>query len=225
MRRDVFLIRHAPIDWSGAAPGPQEAPHAQPTDGPIARLAGRSNPPAALSAALPDAATLERARRLLPDLAGAPPLTSPALRCVQTCAALWPDQQPLPCPALWEQDFGAWEGRPLASLPDLGPLSREELARARPHGGESFAQAAARIQAGILGLLAAPLPPGRPGGASAAPPLVLVAHAGTVRAALGLALGASAQGLAFEIAPLSLTHLRALGQGQWSIACVNQALA
>ena len=52
--------------------------------------------------------------------------------------------------------------------------------------------------------------------------ITIVAHAGVVRAALGLALGYVAQGLAFQVAPLSLTSLIALPGGGWSIAGVNR---
>ena len=51
--------------------------------------------------------------------------------------------------------------------------------------------------------------------------VAVVAHAGVIRAALGLALGAPARGLAFQVAPLSLTRLVALPGGAWSIAEVN----
>ena len=55
---------------------------------------------------------------------------------------------------------------------------------------------------------------------AAARDVTIVAHAGTVRAGLALAVGATAA-LAFEIAPLSVTRLRALPGGGWSIAEVN----
>ncbi len=50
--------------------------------------------------------------------------------------------------------------------------------------------------------------------------VAIVAHAGTIRAALALALGTVPAALAFEIAPLSLTRLRRHARG-WSVACVN----
>ncbi len=56
-------------------------------------------------------------------------------------------------------------------------------------------------------------------------PAIIVTHAGVIRAALGLALGEAAQGLAFEIAPFSATLLTALPGGEWSIGFVNQPLA
>lgn len=135
-------------------------------------------------------------------------MASPALRCRQTADALFPGQDITFDSALWEQDFGGEDGLALRDLPDLGPLSREALATRRPSGGESFSDMAARV-APALDAAA------RPGGRVA-----IVAHAGTVRAGLALALGAVPAALAFEVAPLSVTRLRALPDG-WSIMSVN----
>lgn len=135
---------------------------------------------------------------------------SPALRCQQTAQALWPDQ---PAPdhdaRLWEQDFGAWEGVAFADLPDLGKLSAQDLAAHCPPGGESFADLCRRIEPALHGL------------AALAGRVAIVAHAGVIRAALGLALGGVERGLAFRIAPLSLTSLTALPDGTWSVGQVN----
>lgn len=133
---------------------------------------------------------------------------SPALRCRQTAAALW--AEPVTVEArLWEQDFGDWEGMAFADLPDLGDLGVEALAAHRPPGGESFldlVERVAPVAASLAGL----------GGRVA-----VVAHAGVIRAVLGLALGSAARGLAFQVAPLSLTRVVAAGGG-WSIAEVNR---
>ncbi|WP_252733738.1 histidine phosphatase family protein [Paracoccus marinaquae] len=129
-------------------------------------------------------------------------LCSPARRCRQTAAALGlaPDRT---CDWLWEQDFGIWEGLAYDALPDLGALPPAGLAAHRPEGGESFDDMAARIHAGISGLDHDAL---------------LVAHAGTVRAALALVVGPAA--LSFSVAPLSLTVLRRAGAG-WAVEAVN----
>ncbi|SMO57019.1 histidine phosphatase family protein [Paracoccus laeviglucosivorans] len=126
-------------------------------------------------------------------------LCSPALRCRQTCDAM--DLHPRLNAALWEQDFGIWEDGP---VPDLGPLSHAELASHRPDKGESFLDMAARVQPLLKGL----------GGTAA-----IVAHAGTVRAALALAVGPAA--LAFSVAPLSLTVLTRHSDN-WAVECVNR---
>lgn len=137
-------------------------------------------------------------------------LISPARRCVQTAAALWPDAMPAQNADLWEQNFGSWEGVAFADLPDLGALSVQDLAAHRPPQGESFLDVANRI-APIFDALS------QHGGRVA-----VVAHAGVIRAALGLALGQAALGLSFQIAPLSLTTIIALPNRQYSIAAVNK---
>jgi broad specificity phosphatase PhoE len=166
------------------------------------RLCGRRDVPARLD----DRATLARLAAALRGVRQV--VTSPALRCRQTAEALFPGAAPASDPRLWEQDFGAEDGMAYADLPDLGPLPREALAERRPPGGESFADMAARVIPALEEL------------AGAEEPVVVVAHAGTVRAGLALALGSVPAALAFEVAPLSLTRLRRLG-GAFSVACVN----
>lgn len=132
---------------------------------------------------------------------------SPALRCQQTAAALW-GQAPQIDPRLREQDFGDWEGMAHADLPDLGPMPQRDLATFTPPNGESFAQLCARAMPALMDL-----PAGRH---------IIVAHAGTVRAALGIALGVAHLGLGFSVAPLSLTRLsRDLVTGVWALHFVN----
>lgn len=122
-------------------------------------------------------------------------IASPALRCRQTAELLWPGCEIATDPRLWEQDFGAWEGMNSADIPDLGPLSHAELARHRPPGGESFADLCARAEPALRAL------------ATSKEHIGLLVHAGTIRAALALALRDFAAALAFDIVPLSVTHL------------------
>lgn len=140
---------------------------------------------------------------------------SPALRCVQTASALWPTCVPARIdPDLWEQDFGDWEGLPFADLPDLGPLPPGDLATHRPPRGESFADVCARIAPALIA--AADL-----GGH-----VVIIGHAGTVRAAIAHATGSIPAALAFQIAPLSLTTLSMIApDGAWSVASVNRTFS
>lgn len=168
------------------------------------RLAGRSD----VAAVLPPAPRLARLRRLLgmPDRLW----VSPARRCLATAEALFPGLQPMPDPRLWEQDFGAWEGQAAADLPDPGPLDRSGLAALRPPGGESFAELFDRTAPALRAAVAE-------GGRVA-----VVAHAGTVRAALGLALGEPAAGLAFQVDPLGVTCLRAFPGSTWAVQWVNR---
>ncbi|WP_299909535.1 histidine phosphatase family protein [uncultured Paracoccus sp.] len=172
----LYLIRHAP-----------------PLNG--GRLAGRRDVAADCSDA-PAFAALRARITHVPSI-----WASPALRCRQTAEALGlaADLHP----ELWEQDYGAWENLPFADLPDLGPLSPDELARHRPEGGESFAEMAARVLPRL---------------AEAEGDTVIVAHAGTVRAALSMVVGPAA--LSFAVSPLSLTILRRSG-ADWSVEAVN----
>lgn len=184
---ELMLIRHAPALHGG-------------------RLCGRTDVPADCSDAPRIAALRGRIGR--PDRI----LVSPALRCRQTAGALWPDlTNPEMEPALWEQDFGDWEGKAFADLPDLGQMAPEALAAHCPPRGESFADLCARI---------APVLTALQGGRVA-----IVAHAGVVRAGLALALGTVPAALGFEIAPLSLTRLTTFGDGRWSVGTVNWVAA
>jgi alpha-ribazole phosphatase len=180
---ELLLIRHAPAETGG-------------------RLCGRRDVPARLD----DTATLARVSAALSDVRHV--VTSPALRCRQTAAALFPGIAPTQDARLWEQDFGTEDGLSYADLPDLGPLPREALAERRPPGGESFADMVARVNPVLQAL------------AAGDGPVAVVAHAGTVRAGLALAIGSIPAALAFEVAPLSVTRLRHF-DGAFSVACVN----
>lgn len=173
--------------------------HAPSVDG--GRLAGRRDVAADLTGA-----------RIAPLLAaiGAVDrvITSPMQRCQQTAGALfagWDDNA-----NLREQDFGDWEGVLYTDLPDIGSLSGDELAAHRPPSGESFHDLCARVCPEIHGLAAQ----------NSGKRIAIVAHAGTIRAALSLAVGAPAA-LSFQIANLSLTRLIILQSGLCSIAGVN----
>ncbi|MGP1396943.1 MAG: histidine phosphatase family protein [Inquilinaceae bacterium] len=141
---------------------------------------------------------------------------SPAARCRSTMAALreagrW-TAPVIRRAGLREQDFGDWEGLAAGDVPDIGTLSAVELAHQRPPGGESFQDVFDRVAAEIVSLDAAH------GGRR----IGIVAHAGSIRAALALALGGSAgSGLAFAVDPLSITRMTAFTAGQWRIDTVN----
>lgn len=129
-------------------------------------------------------------------------LCSPAQRCQQTANALdlTPDRYE---PDLWEQDYGDWEGQHFEGLPDLGAMEPKELAAYRPDTGESFNDMAARVLPVLQRL---------------ADDTLIVAHAGTVRAALSMTVGPAA--LSFSVSPLSLTIMRRTKRG-WAVEAVN----
>lgn len=172
------------------------------------RLAGRSDVLARLPARPARGTLAPEAQAML-----SPPalhLCSPAQRCRQTARWLWPGAQITLEPLLWEQNFGDWEDKFYHDLPDLGLQDRESLARHCPPNGESFIDVVTRVQPLLEAL-------------NTEPRVVIMAHAGIIRAALGLALEMPSQGLAFGIDTLSLTQLR-LGSGGWQIGRVNQPL-
>jgi alpha-ribazole phosphatase len=147
-------------------------------------------------------------------------ITSPAKRCLQTAHALWGRAPDALDPRLWEQNFGTWEGMAHRDLPDIGPLAQSALADFVPPQGESFTDICTRIWPALTGLGA-----GRH---------IVVAHAGTIRAALGLALGngqiaAAHLGLGFSAANLSLTRISRCitpeAPTPWAIICANWAAA
>jgi broad specificity phosphatase PhoE len=126
---------------------------------------------------------------------------------------------PLVVPELAEQHLGEWQGRDRAAFfggrtarPDsywFGPADE------RPPGGESFEDLVARAGPAIA----------RINRMHAGRDLVAVAHGGTIRAALSLALGTPPQtALAFAIANCSVTridHVRTAGAEGWRVALVN----
>lgn len=166
------------------------------------RLAGRRDVPADLG----DADALAALRRALGPVDRV--IASPALRCRQTAAALWSGHAIATDERLWEQHFGAWEGLPFADLPDTGTLTREALAQHTPPGGESFATLCGRTIPALEEIAALP---GR---------TAILAHAGTVRAGLAMALGSAAPALAFLVDPLSVTRIIPC-EGGWAIGSVN----
>jgi alpha-ribazole phosphatase len=125
-------------------------------------------------------------------------------------------------PDLLEQDFGAWQGLTHAAIaarePEAAARFWRDPAHGAPPGGESFAAMCRRVAKAIDEIAA------RHG----AEDLVLVAHAGTVRAALAHALGLAAESaLRFAIDPLSLTRLDCFTEdsgasaGAWRVGFVN----
>ena len=141
------------------------------------------------------------------------------IRCRQTAGALEAAGLLLPPPMiepdLAEQDFGRWQGRSWMDLeaakdPGLAAFWADPAGSAPP-GGESFAAMVERVRAALEQITAA----------QAGRDILAVVHAGTVRAALAVALGITPeQALRFAVKPLSLTRLDATAAG-WRIETVN----
>jgi alpha-ribazole phosphatase len=117
------------------------------------------------------AAEAARLADALPEVAAV--VTSPLSRCRALAEAL-AAARGLPLavePRITEMDFGAWEGRPWADLPraELDAWAAD-LLHARPHGGETVAEMAARVEAALADWATGPRP------------LLAVTHAGIVKA-------------------------------------------
>lgn len=123
--------------------------------------------------------------------------------------------------ALGEQDFGDWHGLVYDDIRALPTAQRFWLAPAsyRVPGGESFADLCQRAGRAVRRLT------GRWAGAD----IVCVAHGGTVRAALALALDLEpARALRFSVANLSLTRIDHFDgkdghDESWHVVCANRA--
>lgn len=123
-------------------------------------------------------------------------------------------------PDLAEQNFGAWQGQVRVEIfKTLGARHGFWLAPAHtaPEGGESFADLQDRVGAAVARLTEQHK--GRD--------IVAVAHGGTIRAAVGHALGLDPEiSLSIVVDNLSLTrldHIDGGGKGDgWRIATVNR---
>ena len=139
--------------------------------------------------------------------------SSPAVRCVKTCQAVLPSRSPQQIEAFWEQSFGDWDGRANENVPDVGPLQGDDLVLFAPPNGESFAELCARVQPALIELLEI----------EQARSTAVFAHAGVIRACLALAFDSPSAALRCEIDPLSVSRLRAMPDGQFSVVWVNRA--
>lgn len=175
-----------------------------------------------LSADCSDRPAFEGLARRLPQ--GAVWLTSHLMRTKETAAAIQAAGLPAPAPredrALAEQSFGAWQGQKRAEIHrrfSAWPGFWLAPADHAPPEGESFATVVARVAQAIA----------RHTASHAGQDIVAVAHGGTIRAALAVALDlAPAAALAFSVDNLSLTrldHIAGDGAEAWRVVTVNQS--
>ncbi|WP_366654225.1 histidine phosphatase family protein [Fodinicurvata sp. EGI_FJ10296] len=150
-------------------------------------------------------------------------VVSPLQRTSMTARAL-ADRVGVPAnlvvdPELIEQHFGDWQGRPKADVyGTMGPDHPfwQAPATTPVPGGESFADVIDRIRIAIARLAT-----------STAGPVIVVGHAGPIRAALAVALDLSpAAALRFHLDPLGLTRITSFlpasaGTTTWSVTTVN----
>ena len=163
-----------------------------------------------VDADLTDLPAIKARIRKLPK--GAIWLTSGLPRTVQTAEALGG----INCravPGLMEQDFGDWNGKSWGDL--RGELSRKfwlNFATESPPGGESFVQMMERVAHTIEELSAE----------YEGQNIIAVAHAGTIRAALTIALNLFAKSaLTFQLDNLSITEIENIPDGDLRAWCVH----
>jgi len=138
-----------------------------------------------------------------------------------------PGPQPIPGPDaiemadLAEQDFGEWQGLTYEELQESRAGDFHRFWHAPAHepapGGESFVAVIERVSRAIHHLVEAH--PGRD--------IIIVAHGGTIRSALALALGLDPEAsLAFTIENCSITRIDRIdgpGMGHgWRVVTVNR---
>jgi broad specificity phosphatase PhoE len=196
-----WWIRHAPVVDNGG------------------RVYGQTD----IAADLSNRAPYERLAGFLP--AAAVWVASPLQRTHQTAQAIADAGLELPELVierdLAEQHFGDWQGQPRDQIfAQYGARHQFWLAPATtaPPGGESFVDLVDRVVPAVERLI----------DAHAGRDIVIVAHGGTIRAALAHALGLDPEAaIAFVVDNLSLTrldHIAAPDQapGAWRVVAVNR---
>ena len=144
-------------------------------------------------------------------------------RAHQTADAIWKEGFPKPAalrqePALAEQNLGEWQGMNRAAFLASRPVGSSWFAPidVPAPGGESFMDLYNRVRGAILLI----------GADQAGRDVIVVAHGGTIKAAIGLALGNQPEkGLAFDIDNCSVTrldHYASPGKSSWRLPMVNQ---
>jgi alpha-ribazole phosphatase len=144
-------------------------------------------------------------------------------RTHQTAAAIWSAGFPKPAVMPHEADFaeqhlGDYQGMNRAAFLARKPVGSTwfwEIDKPAP-GGESFMDLYNRVRGAIERITAA----------HAGRDVIAVAHGGTIKAAIGLALGDQpAKGLIFDVYNCSVTRLDhhvGAGYGGWRLPMVNQ---
>lgn len=175
-----------------------------PVPGAPARLYGQMDAPCDTG----DGASFAALARLLP--AGAVRILTPLRRTRLTLAAIdaaadesgGTAEPPLVEPMFAEQHFGVWQGLTWAEMEASDPAAYRDFwadpTGNAPPGGESFAAVMARTAAAVARLSRE----------FAGRDIIAVAHGGSIRAAVGLALGLDARtAMAIVVDNLSLTRL------------------
>jgi alpha-ribazole phosphatase len=144
-------------------------------------------------------------------------------RTHQTADAIWAAGFPRPATMaqeadLAEQHLGQWQGMNRAAFIASRPVGSHwfaDIGQPAP-GGERFMDLYNRVRGAILRINAE----------HAGRDVIAVAHGGTIKAAIGLALGEQPEkGLAFDVDNCSVTrldHFASEGHANWRLPMINQ---
>jgi broad specificity phosphatase PhoE len=168
-----------------------------------------------------DREVFEAVAKILPR--GAVWYSSNLKRTHQTAEAIWATGFPKPASMPWEADFaeqhlGEWQGMNRATFLASRPAGSSWFAdiNVSAPGGESFMDLYNRVRRAIDRITME----------QAGQDVIAVAHGGTIKAAVGLALqGQPEKGLAFDIDNCSVTrldHFASAGRSNWRLPMVNQ---
>jgi alpha-ribazole phosphatase len=168
-----------------------------------------------------DREVFEAVAKILPR--GAVWYSSNLKRTHQTADAIWAAGFPKPSDMTQEADFaeqhlGTWQGMNRAAFIASRPAGSSWFADidVPAPGGESFVDLYRRV-CGVIDRITV---------AQAGRDVIAVGHGGTIKAAVGLALGGLPEkGLAFDIDNCSVTrldHFASAGRSNWRLPMVNQ---
>jgi len=199
-----WLIRHALVDAKA-----------------LAYLYGINDVPLCDTALVADSERYEELAARLPRQARL--ICTPLSRTQLTAAAImragYPEQRPVIDAAFVEQNFGAYQGMPIAGFDSrlagerhpYWPIHEGET----PPGGESFGDMIRRVGAGLDRLAADETETN----------FVVVSHGGAIRAACAHALGLSPhQALCLAVDNLSVTRLEHNKHG-WRVLSINEHIS
>ena len=136
---------------------------------------------------------------------------SPSLRCVQTQKMLWPEKKYKINKNLIEQNFGDWEGKSYSKIPCIGFLSNNNLFKYKPPSGESHKELLRRVKSEINYIAKK----------SKRKSSLVIAHAGTIRSAIGLTLKSKWDCLNYRIDNLSITRIKLHESGKYTLISYN----
>ncbi len=104
---------------------------------------------------------------------------------------------------LSEQNFGDWDGQLYSNIPNIGLLNNRNLFKFKPPKGESHKDLYKRVRLAMLYIAKK----------SRNKSSLVVAHAGTIRSAIGLTLKPCWNCLNYNIDNLSITRIKVLENG------------